>query len=212
MVSTFSNYLQESGLSRIWKHSEEHDYGTITANRYAPDCGEGTPYTKKENQQRNKSLLSKLRAKGYGITAIKGAYIENYGKPTAREVGENSYFVADLQDKGRLKKDLLALGEEFEQDSVIFGAKGKAGVLFGTSDCPDAHPGAGKKSVQGGAIFGKEGEFMSRVKGRPFVFASKLKLEHYGVCKFPTELRGPVTISKMDWRDIPLSEEYGKET
>ena len=38
MVSTFSSYLQESGLSRIWKHSEEHDYGTITANRYAPDC------------------------------------------------------------------------------------------------------------------------------------------------------------------------------
>ena len=128
------------------KPSEEHDYGTITANRYAPDCDEGTPYTKKENQQRNKSLLSKLRAKGYGITAIKG-----------------TYFVADLQDKGRLKKDLLALGEEFEQDSIIFGAKGKAGVLFGTSDCP---------------------------------------LEHYGVCKFPTELRGPVTISKMNWKDI----------
>ena len=104
MAKEFKEYLQESSLSRLWKHSQEHDYGTITAFRYAPDCGEGTPYTKKENLQRNKSLLAKLRSKGYGVTSIKGSYIENYGKPTAREVGENSFFVADIQDKGKLKR------------------------------------------------------------------------------------------------------------
>ena len=201
-MKEFKEYLTESSLSRLWKHSQEHDYGTITAFRYAPECGEGTPYTKKENLQRNKSLLAKLRSKGYGVTSIKGSYIENYGKATAREVGENSFFVADMQDKGRLKKDLLALGEEFDQDSIIFGDKGKSGALFGTNKCPEGYPGYGKKLVQGGAIFGKEGEFMSRVNGRPFVFSESVETQAYGVSRFPTELRGSVKLAKMDWREI----------
>ena len=201
-MKEFKEYITESSLSRLWKHSQEHDYGTITAFRYAPECGEGTPYTKKENLQRNKSLLAKLRSKGYGVTSIKGSYIENYGKATAREVGENSFFVADLQDKGRLKKDLLALGEEFDQDSIIFGDKGKSGALFGTNKCPEGYPGYGKKLVQGGAIFGKEGEFMSRVNGRPFVFSESVETQAYGVSRFPTELRGSVKLAKMDWREI----------
>ena len=201
-MKEFKEYLTESSLSRLWKHSQEHDYGTITAFRYAPECGEGTPYTKKENLQRNKSLLAKLRSKGYGVTSIKGSYIENYGKATAREVGENSFFVADMQDKGRLKKDLLALGEEFDQDSIIFGNKGKSGALFGTNKCPEGYPGYGKKLVQGGAIFGKEGEFMSRVNGRPFVFSESVETQAYGVSRFPTELRGSVKLAKMDWREI----------
>ena len=207
-MKEFKEYITESSLSRLWKHSQEHDYGTITAFRYAPECGEGTPYTKKENLQRNKSLLAKLRSKGYGVTSIKGSYIENYGKATAREVGENSFFVADMQDKGRLKKDLLALGEEFDQDSIIFGDKGKSGALFGTNKCPEGYPGYGKKLVQGGAIFGKEGEFMSRVNGRPFVFTEALhtSLTYYGVSRFPTELRGSVKLAKMDWREIIIEE------
>ena len=203
-VKKFQTYLEESSLSRLWRHSQEHDYGTITAFRYAPNCGEGTPYTKKENLQRNKSLLAKLRSKGYGVTSIKGSYIENYGKPTAREVGENSFFVADMQDKGKLKKDLLALGKEFEQDSIIYGDKAKSGILFGTSNCPDAYPGSGKKLTQGGAIFGKEGEFMSRVNGRPFVFSESVEVQPYGVSKYPTELRGSVKLAKMDWKEIEI--------
>ena len=31
---SYDTYLEESSLSRIWKHSREHDYGTITA--FAP--------------------------------------------------------------------------------------------------------------------------------------------------------------------------------
>ena len=201
-MKEFKDYITESSLSRLWKHSQEHDYGTITAFRYAPECGEATPYTKRENLQRNKSLLAKLRSKGYGVTSIKGSYIENYGKATAREVGENSFFVADMQDKGRLKKDLLARGEEFDQDSIIFGDKGKSGALFGTNKCPEGYPGYGKKLVQGGAIFGKEGEFMSRVNGRAFVFSESVETQAYGVSRFPTELRGSVKLAKMDWREI----------
>lgn len=200
------NPLNESSLSRLYRHTREHDYGTITAFRYAPDCGEGTPYTKKENMQRNTSLLAKLRAEGYSVTKIKGTFIENYGdKSSEKERGENSFIVIDINDKGNLKKTLMKLGEKFEQDSIIFGLKGAVASLIGTNKCPKGYPGYHKIVKQGGALFGKTGEFMSRVKGRPFVFAEENIIEeHYGVCKFPTELRGPVTISKMNWWEIEV--------
>jgi len=108
----YSEIITESGLSRVYRATQAHDFGTITAYRYAPECGTGTPYTYAQNQKRNASLLAKLRALGYGVTSIKGSYIENYGSPDAREVGENSFLVIDLQDRGTLRDDLLALGEE----------------------------------------------------------------------------------------------------
>lgn len=194
--------LIESGLSRIHKAIKKHDYGIITAYRYAPECGTGEPYTYDQNQKRNSHLLSKLRARGYGVTAIKGSYIENYGSANAREVGENSFFVVDIQDSGNLRDDLLKLGEEFEQDSIIFGSAGETGSLIGTNNCPTGYPGYHNEVPQGGAVFGKTGEFMSRVKGRPFVFSESQELVEYGVAKYPSELRGPVAMSKKHWSDL----------
>lgn len=194
--------ISESGLSRIFRLTREHDYGTITAYRYSPDCGTGKPYTYRENQQRNASLLSKLRARGFGVTGIKGSYIENFGSADAREVGENSFLVVDTQNSGKLRASLLALGEEFEQDSIIFGPAGESGVLIGTNHCPGGYPGYGVEATQGGAIFGKTGEFMSRVGGRPFVFAESHELIEYGVLRYPTELRGIVEQSRKPWREL----------
>ena len=194
--------LIESGLSRIHKAIKKHDYGIITAYRYAPECGTGEPYTYDQNQKRNAHLLAKLRARGYGVTAIKGSYIENYGSANAREVGENSFFVVDIQDSGNLRDDLLKLGEEFEQDSIIFGLAGETGSLIGTNNCPTGYPGYHTEVPQGGAVFGKTGEFMSRVKGRPFVFSESQELVEYGVAKYPSELRGPVAMSKKHWSDL----------
>ena len=90
---------------------------------------------RKEKQQRNKLLLSKLRARGYSVTSIKGSYIENYGTPNAREVGESSFFVADLQDKGTLLNDLKKFGKEFDQDSILFGKAG-SGLTFTITETP----------------------------------------------------------------------------
>lgn len=194
--------LIESGLSRIHKAIKKHDYGIITAYRYAPECGTGEPYTYDQNQKRNSHLLAKLRARGYGVTAIKGSYIENYDSTNAREVGENSFFVVDIQDSGSLRDDLLKLGEEFEQDSIIFGSAGETGSLIGTNNCPTGYPGYHNEVPQGGAVFGKTGEFMSRVKGRPFVFSESQELVEYGVAKYPSELRGPVAMSKKHWSDL----------
>ena len=197
-----STQLNESGLSRVWKQTQEHDYGTITAYRDAKDCNEGEPYTTKEKKQMNKSLLSKLQALRYGVTKIKGSYIENYGTPKAKEVGENSFIVIDILDKGTLRRDLLRLGEEFEQDSIIFGVKGRQGTLIGTNKCPNGYPGYHKTSKQGGAIFGETGEFMSRVKGRPFIFSEDIDIHDYGVRNHPTTLRGAVHYSKLHWSEL----------
>ena len=197
----------ESSLSRIYRQTRKHDYGTITAFRYAPGCGTGEPYTKSQNLQRNKSLLAKLRAKSYSVTKIKGSYIENYGTKNAREVGENSFLVVDILRRGDLKNTLMKLGQEFDQDCILFGEAGKDGVLISTNNCPDGHPGKGKIGVhdkQGGAVFGKSGEFMSKVNGRPFVFSKDVIVESYGVLKYPTELRGVVYLSQKDWQDLEI--------
>lgn len=200
----YNEIIKESGLSRVFRATQNHDYGTITAFRYAPECGTGKPYTYQQNQQRNASLLAKLRAAGYGVTSIKGSYIENYGSKDAREVGENSFLVVDIKDTGRLKQDLLSLGAQFEQDSIIFGSAGDVGTLIGTNHCPGGYPGYGVESPQGGAVFGKTGEFMSRVAGRPFVFSEGQELVEYGIAKYPTELRGIVEASRKHWSELPL--------
>ena len=168
--------LQESSLSRIWKHSQLHQTGTITAFRYARDCGDGKEYTKGENKARNKKLESKLLSKGYGITKIQGVYIENYKSKNEIEVKEESFFVVDLKDNKKLLSDLKKLGREFDQDSICFGLEGgRRYTVFGTNDCPNAYPGLGKNVKLGDAIFGKGGKFMSKVNGRPFIFSGSVK-------------------------------------
>lgn len=164
-----TDQLNESSLSRLWRKMQEFDTGTITAFRYAEDCGNGRVFTKKENKQRNKSLQAKLLRLGYTLTSVKGSYIENYGSSDAREVGESVWFVVDSKDKGNLERDLKKLGEEFDQDSILFiPAGGKEGRLVGTSKCPNAFPDYGKAHKLKNPVFGQAGEFFTRVNGRPF--------------------------------------------
>lgn len=137
--------------------------------------------------------------KGYGVTKIDGTYIENYGKPTAVEVKEESYMVVDTKDTGNLKKDLIELGIEFEQDSITFQAKGDKYYLISTNTCEDRHPGNGKIGVElklGKSIFGKDGEFHSKINGRPFVF--KNIKEHFKKLTdyYPTEIRSIINLAE----------------
>jgi hypothetical protein len=84
--------------SSVWKHTQEHDSGIITAFRY---------------KNRNAKLKAKLLSKGYGVALI-----------NEKEVKEDSFLVVDLKDTGKLEQDLRRLGEEFEQDSIIFQERG----------------------------------------------------------------------------------------
>jgi len=165
--------LKESSLSRIWRQVSEHDSGTITAFRYATDCNNGSILTKSDNKKRNSYLKSQLLMKGYGITEIDGIYIENYGTSEAKKVREESFIVIDIKDKGTLREDLIKLGNQYEQDSITYSKPSGEYYLISTNTCENSYPGRGKIGVQlklGKPFFGKDGEFHSKVNGRPFVF------------------------------------------
>ena len=166
----FKDYLNESSLSRVWKQANEHDTGTLSAFRYAPDCGNGKPYTKSENKSRNAKMKAKLLKYGYGVTKIDSTYIENYGSENAIEVKEESFLVVDIKDSGNLKRDLMKLGEEFDQDSITYSNPSSKYYLIGTNKCPDSYPGYQKEEKLGTPLFGKDGELHSKINGRPFVF------------------------------------------
>lgn len=166
----FQEYINESSLSRIWKLTTQHDSGTISAFRYASECGDGKPYTKTENKDRNAILKAKLLRMGYAVTHIKGVYTENYGSDSEIDVNEESFLVIDLRDRGHLREDLIKLGSLFEQDSVTYSNASGEYYLIGTNRCPNSYPGYGIVSRLGSTIYGKDGQFHSKVKGRPFVF------------------------------------------
>lgn len=177
----FTKYMNESSLSRLYQHMTEHDTGTITAFRAEEHHPNETmnkkvvkTYTRKENQERNRKLFARLQQR-YHVTSVKGAYIENYGTKFAKEVGEEVYFVVDWADTGNLEKDLRKWGTEFNQDSVLFIPKGgKAGYLIGTKKDEFsnyyAYPHYGQKVKLANAVWDSEGEFMTKIKGRPFIF------------------------------------------
>ncbi len=118
-------------------------------------------------------MKSKLLTLGYGVTNVKGTYIENYKSDNEIKVKEESFLVVDLNDKGNLKRDLVTLGTEFEQDSITYSKSSGEYYIISSNICSDAYPGEGKIGVEvklGKSMFGKKGEFFSRVNGRPFVF------------------------------------------
>ena len=160
-MQTFKNFLDESSLSRLWKKYHEFDSGTISACR--------GNLTKDENKQRTMQLKTDLIKLDYSVTAVNGVYIENYGKDDAREVHEKSFIVFDHKNKGTLKDDLIKLGKKYDQDSITFNSvKDGNYYLIGTNRT--GYPGYEKQIKLGKPMFGKNGEFFSIVKGRPFVF------------------------------------------
>lgn len=160
--------LNESSLSRLWAHNEDHECGAITAFR--DKKADGTPYTKKENNARNKSLLAKLMSKGYGVTKIGGSY--QYDDGTVSK--ERSFFVVDKDDTGNLVSDFKRIGKEFDQESVLIAPKGAINgetdaYLLGT--IKSDFLGVGQKFKVGKGRLGKaSGVAISYVGGRPFVF------------------------------------------
>lgn len=170
-LKSFREFLSESSLSRLWRHNLDHDCGGITAFRKAENCGDGERYTHDENEQRNRALRARLQSAGYGVTSLLGRSQE--GNTT---VTEQSFFVVDLQDGGRLLEDLQGWGQEFEQDSILFIPRGSVdgqaeAFLIGTNDCPNNYLRGGQRETFDAARWGREGKFYtSYVDGRPFFF------------------------------------------
>jgi len=177
----------------------EHDTAILTAFRDDPldgskcdlelpseEIGENTVL--QINKRRNHELKAVLLDAGYGVTAVDGSYIENYRTPEqitqdeeagseapkAIEVKEGSYFVVNLLDNPDFFNGIISLGVQYCQDSVLLVPKGaEEAFAHGTNQSP--WPGKGNRESIGGFSAGAEGEFMTRVSGRPVVFKENIQ-------------------------------------
>lgn len=103
--------------------------------------------TKKENQSRNKVLLTALLRLKYGVTSVVGTYLENYMTDNEVPVTEHSFFVVNLTNDPKFKENLIKFGKYFCQDSVLFMDKGDVNnYLYGTNY---SHPGVGNSEQLG---------------------------------------------------------------
>ena len=168
LLESWNKYIiAEGGLSRNWSHMQEHDCALISAERNS--------YTYKENLARGHELEAVIMDAGYGYSAERGSFIENFGTPQAIEVSEKSLFVVNLKDDPGFFDHIAQLSEQFEQDSVLMIPKGgKGAYLLGTH--PDnTFPPYGETITVGDFRGGVEDEFMTRTGGRPYVFKEELQ-------------------------------------
>jgi len=175
IMDKFGKVLNESSLTRIHSHIMKHDCAVITAfrnkliNCMSEDNGDKLNIS--DNKMRNKRLKSALLSLGYGVTSVKGTYIENYMSDNQVEVKEDSYFVVNLTDNPNFISHITKLGEMFCQDSVMIVEQGgNNNYLFGTNKSD--FPGYGEKIELGHFKPGIEAEFMTKVSGRPFALES----------------------------------------
>ena len=206
-MKDYRQVVNESSLSRMRQHMIEHDTAMITAfSGYIKDeNGEQVTVTRKQNLKRNSQLKAQL-SKNYNITVVQGKYIEDYGSADAKEVGEVTFFVVDHNDTGNLEKDVTQAGIDWYQDSVLFIEKGaKNGRLIGTNDSD--FPGFKKVIKVGNPVFGKSGEFMTKMKGRPFVFEEVVITEHKSQKLSRMGEWARSAFIKSDWSEVDLSTE-----
>ena len=188
--------INEAGLSKIRQDMLDYDTAFITAFRgdindksmcvYVPpdeeEIKERSRMGRKgvTNRKSNKDLSAYLLSQGYGIKNVQGSYIENFGSidPTKipREVKENSFFVTNLNNDSEFFEQIINLGKRYCQDSVILIPKGEEAYLYGTNK---TYPGLDQKETVGKFMGGETGEFMSRIKSRPFVMREQEQTKTY---------------------------------
>jgi hypothetical protein len=168
-IDTWKEYLTESSLTRLYDHMMEHESAVLTAFR--------NEYSTKENNERNRKLKARLLMEpgDFGVTKVDGSYIENFDTPAQVEVSERSFFVSNRGDTTDFVQRMAEMAEDFEQDSVLIIPRGAEGAyLIGTSYDNDFPP-YGEEIDVGNLKMGEDAEFMSKVKGRPFVFKEELQ-------------------------------------
>jgi allophanate hydrolase subunit 1 len=210
-LQSIKKQVTESSRARVLQHVSKHDCGFVTAYRgwIYPDGVEHKEENrlnldKRTNQARNLQLLGYLHNRGYGVTSVKGGYIEGFGSSEAKIVSEHSFFVVDIKDKGNLKRDLKEFGNKYFQDSILFIPKAEVtssgeqvkAILIGTSprkDIPEdffIKPGVEKmigsfKSQQSQT----DSEIFTAIRNSPFRFES-LSREFQMERKYSASSRG----------------------
>lgn len=160
--------IEAAGLSHIYKYTQEHDTGTISAFR--PE------YSRQENLTRSSILAGLLRKRGYTTIQVQGIYQYEYGS-TGKE---SSFFVVDRHDSGKLFKSLLELGSKFEQESISYADMGQDFALYATNS---QYKLGTKMATFKGKKFGENGVSYSTIRGRPFAW------DNYKETKIDTSIK-----------------------
>lgn len=188
MKKVVRQVIQESSLSRVYQHIEQHDCAIITAFRNNPSehdsCVHEAPSTYQGenlkpidiNKLNNRDLKATLLKLGYGVTAVDGTFVENFDTPEAVEVKEDSLFVVNLTDDPSFYDQIKNLGKKYCQDSVLIVPQGGKDVkLYGTNN--SQFPGLDQEVSIGNFVYGKSAQIMTKVNNRPIT--TKEGLETY---------------------------------
>lgn len=178
------NVINESSLNRIISWIDSYEIACISAFRDkfenatpntlndTPTDKEGYEYSLKEKEARSRKLKASLLAYGYGVTAINGNYIENYGTINAKEMGEKSFFVVNLHGDANFKKNIFALSEYYNQDCFLYKPKG-SDVAYNIGTNTGEYPGYGNEDCIGKLHINIDTEFLSRVGNASFAFSNE---------------------------------------
>lgn len=111
-IGSLKNYLYESSLSRIKKHSE-NGFFTLSAFR-----GE---FTEEENLKRHNNLKKDIRNYGLGYIEQYGGYVETRDDGTKVPVKELSLFVPydNKMDIEEFKNIAKTLADKYNQEAYI---------------------------------------------------------------------------------------------
>lgn len=191
--------INESNLNRVLSWMNQYDIACVTAFRNefknsTPKTLDDRPqelidmdkengvvntidktpykYTHSEKVSRNKKLKASLLSLGYGVTNIHGNYIEHYGTIDAVELGENSFFVVNLNNDSNFKQHIFELSEYYNQDCFLFKPKG-SDEAYNIGTNYGEYPGYGNEDNLGKLHINIDNEFLSRVGNASFAFTNK---------------------------------------
>ena len=106
--------INESSLSRVWKHFEDKDTTIVILTSFRDEFGY------KDNIATNKKFASEIKKAGFGYFYVNGYFPENEGTEDEVNVKEDSIFCIA---KGAEGKKLIALCHKLansrNQDSII---------------------------------------------------------------------------------------------
>lgn len=151
--------INESSLSRVWKHFENKNTVVIlTAFRGDKSSS--------ENIKNNKDIASKIKSEGFGYFFVDGYWIENKGESDERKVSEDSIFcIADETRSEDLINLAHKLANEYNQDAIFVKTANEVYLYFKNGD---------KDKLTGGLKPGKIGDFYTQLrnnkKSNTFVF------------------------------------------
>jgi len=101
--------IKEARLSRLYQYVEDRDkdFAIISASR--------SEYSADDNAERFNQLKETVRELGYGYIELRGGYIETAEDGKTVEVTEDSLLIPKIE-----KDEAIALGSEFEQESILY--------------------------------------------------------------------------------------------